>query len=174
MLKRLLTSRTVGDFLNLSHGGEVLPANNATAQQAVVDMSWVEDCISKMRTICDQIAKKHQLPPQSIGLDGREFYGYLFNSQTTDKCPICGHEFGKYLQRATTCPKCHKYLRVRYGYLLSDEDEKRARDVQFLGNSIWRYKEIEPEQLRMLARHGMDDTIRQVINEFSEKMSPYL
>lgn len=174
LLKKLFSVKTLSDLMKRPESGEIILKIDSDAEEATVDMSWVEDQILKMKTLCDQVAKKHDLPPSNIGLDGREFYGYIFPGQTTDKCPVCKHEFGRYLQRATTCPECGNYLRVRYGYLLSDADEKRALDIRRLVNTLWRYREIEPDQMRRCAEIGLDDLVRQSIEEFSEKISPYL
>lgn len=171
-LKRLLDAKTAGGLASKPQTGEVVPHDAELAGEAIVDTSWVEDQIAKMIKLCDAVEKKHNLPPQN--LDGRELYNYVFPNQLSDKCPVCAHAFGKFLQKATYCPKCKAYLRVRYGHLVSDEDEEKIQKIRFLNNMLWRYREIEPDQLRMYIAHGCDEIARQVLEEFSHNISEYL
>lgn len=162
------------DNSNTQQNFEIVMRDDERVEQAEVDMSWVEDQIAKMKMICNQIEKKYGVPPRAAESDGREFYSYLFPEQKTNKCPVCGHDFEKFLQRATNCPDCGEYLRVRYGFLLSDADIKRAHETMVVGSFLWRYRCIEPDQLRMFAKYGMEDSARNAINEFSEKAAELL
>lgn len=152
--------------------GNILPKGSVDAGSAIVDMSWVEDQIMKMQMLCKQVRVKQELPLKT--LEGRALLNYLYPGRMANECPVCHHKFNKQLQRATYCPECNGYLRVKYGHLLSDKECERIGEIQQLDSMLWRYEQVEPDQIRMLARCGMDDTIREIIVEFSNKIEPYL
>lgn len=156
--------------LSSKHHGAIVVSDEVLEGDVIVDKSWIESEITKIKALAKHVEELYELPLID-SYEDKNMYDWFFKNRDVSSCPNCGFDFGKDLQRAKRCPKCNEYLSVRYGHLLTNKelDEYAGRMKVIAVTKIGVPNRID--EIRMCERSGASDIAGKIIHEIIEQLS---